>query len=150
MQRLKKLTLIIFMVYGLPMLGAAMPLHEVKQGREQSGQAAQAEQKQFRENPFSKIFPIVLQDSKLLNHRTGVYSVSWSSDGKRLATGSWDRTARIWDAATGRQLHALQGHQDEIRSVSWSPDGKQLATGSYDGTARIWDAATGRQLHALQ
>jgi hypothetical protein len=66
--------------------------------------------------------------------------VSWSPDGARLATGSLDGTAKVWDAAGGRELLTLKGHAGEV-IVSWSPDGARLATGSYDGTAKVWDAA---------
>jgi WD domain, G-beta repeat len=67
--------------------------------------------------------------------------VSWSPDGKRLATGSEDSTAKVWDAAAGRELLTLKGHRSAVWSVSWSPDGMRLATGSADGTAKVWEAA---------
>jgi hypothetical protein len=66
--------------------------------------------------------------------------VSWSPDGTRLATGSEDGTAKVWDATGGRELLSLKGHVGEV-VVSWSPDGMRLATGSEDGTAKVWDAA---------
>ena len=67
--------------------------------------------------------------------------MSWSPDGTRLATGSADGTAKVWDAAGGRELLTLKGHTGLVWSVSWSPDGTRLATGSSDGTAKVWDAA---------
>jgi hypothetical protein len=67
--------------------------------------------------------------------------VSWSADGTRLATGGEDRTAKVWDAASGRELLTLKGHAGWVWSASWSPDGTRLATGSEDGTAKVWDAA---------
>jgi WD40 repeat protein len=67
--------------------------------------------------------------------------VSWSPDGARLATGSADSTAKIWDAAGGRELLTLKGHTGQVRSVAWSPDGLRMATGSDDGTAKVWEAA---------
>jgi WD40 repeat protein len=79
-----------------------------------------------------------------------VLSVSWSPDGTRLATGSEDFTARVWDAADGRQLLTLKGHTNRVKSVSWSPDGTRLATGSYDGRVMVWDAASGRKLLTLE
>ena len=80
---------------------------------------------------------------------TAVLSVAWSPDGKRLATGSQDTTAKVWDAASGRDVLTLRGQHDSISSVAWSPDAKQLATGSGDGTARVWDAETGEDLLRL-
>jgi hypothetical protein len=78
-----------------------------------------------------------------------VWSVSWSPDGRLLATAS-DDGAGVWDAATGRKLFPLQGHSGVVHFVSWSPDGTRLATGSSDSTAKVWDAAGGRELLTLQ
>ena len=84
----------------------------------------------------------------LSGHRELVVSVAWSPDGKSLATASADRTAKVWDVATGRELLTLAGHTDFVRSVAWSPDGRRLATVSADRTARVW-AASGRTLLTL-
>jgi WD40 repeat protein len=66
-------------------------------------------------------------------------------DGSCLATAR-DGTARLWDAASGKQLAVLQGHTDFVRSIAFSPDGSRLATASDDRTARLWDAADRKQL----
>ncbi len=86
----------------------------------------------------------------LIGHRFEVLSVSWSPDGTRLATGSEDITAKVWDVAGGREMHTLKGHTNAVSSVSWSPDGTRLATGSHDGTAKVWDAAGRRELLTLR
>ena len=86
-----------------------------------------------------------LEQHTFIGHRAEVISVSWSPDGTRLATGSGDGTAKVWDAAGGRELLTLKGHAGPVFSVSWSPDGTRLATGSEDGTAKVWDAAGGQR-----
>jgi WD40 repeat protein len=91
-----------------------------------------------------------LDQHTLIGHRSEVSSVSWSTDGARLATGSADGTAKVWDAAGGRVLLTLKGHTGPVRSVSWSADGARLATGSADGTAKVWDAAGGQVLLTLK
>jgi hypothetical protein len=85
----------------------------------------------------------------LSGHQHNVNSVAWSPDGKRLATGSQDNTAKVWDAETGKELLTLSGHVNGVSSVAWNPDGKRLATGSDDSTAKVWDAGSGRELLTL-
>jgi hypothetical protein len=72
-----------------------------------------------------------------------VHQATFSADGKRVVTASDDETARVWDAATGEELHRLK-HDGSVTWAIFSADGKRVATGSHDKTARVWDAATGR------
>jgi WD40 repeat protein len=78
-----------------------------------------------------------------LEHQGSVTSATWSPDGTRVITASWDHTARIWDARTGQPLTPPLRHQDLVSSAAWSPDGTRVVTASLDNTARIWDARTG-------
>lgn len=78
----------------------------------------------------------------LSDHTSWLRSVTYSPDGARLATGSDDRTARIWDVASGKTLLTLQ-HPDCVYAGAFSPDGKRLVTGSLDGRVKIWDSLTG-------
>ena len=85
----------------------------------------------------------------LRGHTAGLYRVAHSPDGKRLATASIDKTAKVWDAASGKELLTLHGHTMDVTGVAFSPDGTRLATSSYDKTAKVWDAVTGKELLTL-
>jgi WD40 repeat protein len=83
----------------------------------------------------------------LKGHTLGVTSVAFSPDGKRIASGSWDNTLKVWDAASGQETLTLNGHTGAVMSVAFSPDGKRIATsGSLDLmllTLKVWDASKG-------
>jgi WD40 repeat protein/energy-coupling factor transporter ATP-binding protein EcfA2 len=85
----------------------------------------------------------------LTGHSVSVFDVSFSPDGKRLATGSRDNTAKVWDVESGDEILTLTGHTDEVSGVSFSPDGKRLATGSRDNTAKVWDVESGDEIFTL-
>jgi WD40 repeat protein len=90
-----------------------------------------------------------LQILGIIGHADRVFSAAFSPDGRRLITASWDKTARIWDVETGRQVLLLSGHAGRVNSAAFSPDGQRIVTASEDHTARIWNALTGQELMRL-
>jgi WD40 repeat protein len=85
----------------------------------------------------------------LTGHAGWVRGVTFSPDGALLATASTDKTARLWDPATGECVRTLTGHAAGLRGVAFSPDGRLLATASTGRTARLWDPATGECVGTL-
>jgi WD40 repeat protein len=83
-----------------------------------------------------------------LGHSDLVTAFRQSQDGRRAVTASRDRTARVWDLATGKETAVLQGHTDEVVEAAFSPDGTRVLTASKDGTARVW-TEWGSQIYVL-
>ncbi|MCB4790354.1 MAG: protein kinase [Elusimicrobia bacterium] len=78
-----------------------------------------------------------------------VYSVSYSPDGKYIASGNEDASVNIWDIESGSLVRTLKGHTMAVLSVSYSPDGKYLASAGQDSTIKLWDAQTGTEVRTL-
>ncbi len=75
-----------------------------------------------------------------MTHGEGVVSASFSPDGKRVVTASEDKTARVWDADTGKPMGEPMTHGGRVDSASFSPDGERVVTASSDKMARVWNA----------
>ena len=86
----------------------------------------------------------------LLGHTSEVWQATWSQDESKVLTSSADGTARIWDAASGKELIKLAGHTKQITQATWSQDESKILTASVDETVRIWDAASGKELVKLE
>ena len=70
-------------------------------------------------------------------------------DGRRAVSASDDRTLKVWDLASGAELHTLSGHTGWVRAVAVTPDGRQAVSASDDNTLKVWDLASGAELHTL-
>ncbi|ORY93136.1 WD40-repeat-containing domain protein [Syncephalastrum racemosum] len=85
---------------------------------------------------------------ELKGHKEKVHTVAWNSDGRRLASGSVDRTARVWTPHRGTDIRystELKGHTDSVDQLDWDPTHPDhLATASCDKTVRLWDQRTGK------
>lgn len=77
-------------------------------------------------------------------HKKGVKSISFSPDGKTMASGSWDKTIRLWNLPKGVYKKTLKGDKKSINNMEFSADGKLLASASRDNTARVWDVEKGK------
>ena len=82
-------------------------------------------------------------DGRIIGHEDAVLSVAYSGDGKRLLTGSYDNTARLWDVEKHEEEQVFRGHDWWVWSAAFSPDERWIVTASQDGTAMVWEIATG-------
>ena len=107
---------------------------------------------------YSGIMNFGGQSGTLRGHTESVRFATFSPDGKKIITASVDKTARIWDAQSGKTLRTLGGHGDIVTSASFSPDGKKVVTANYgheygakfaDG-AKTWDAESGMELQVFE
>lgn len=87
--------------------------------------------------------------SKVISPPGRTAAAAYSPDGRRIASGGFDRMVRIWDADTGSEIgQPLSGHTGTVTSVAFSPDGRRVVSASADGSLRLWDVATGKQVGA--
>ena len=75
-------------------------------------------------------------------HSSDVRSVCFNHDGSQIASGSNDKTVKVWNAKTGDLVQTLEGHSHYVNSVCFNHDGSQIASGSYDETVKVWNAKT--------
>ena len=84
-------------------------------------------------------------------HSSFVYSVCFSPDGRYVASGSFDKTIRVWNSQNGLPaLDPLEGHESTVDSVCYSGDGTRIVSASEDKTVRVWDSSNGSPLFTLE
>jgi len=81
-----------------------------------------------------------------MGHPSQIVSVAFSPDGRYVLSGSYDKTIKLWEVTTGREIRTFKGHLDLVYSVAFNPDGRFLISGSKDGTIRLWEVSTGKQV----
>lgn len=92
-----------------------------------------------------RVQSVTRASSRMPGHGQPILAARFSpASSSMLATGSGDKTARVWDCMTGTPKHTLAGHEGWVLCVEWSADGKRLATGSMDKAVRVWDPETGK------
>jgi len=86
----------------------------------------------------------------LVGHEGKIYGIAFSPDGKKIASGSEDKTIKIWDADSGKNIATLKRHMRPVLSVAFNPDGKKIASGSDDKTIKIWDTDSGKNIATFE
>ncbi|XP_023015802.1 notchless protein homolog 1 [Leptinotarsa decemlineata] len=100
----------------------------------------------YQQQAIFKVRPVTRCTSSMPGHAEAVISVSFSPDGKHLASGSGDTTVRFWDVNTQTPSFTCKQHTNWVLCIAWSPDSMKLASACKDGKINIWDPFTGNQL----
>ncbi|KAL0682328.1 hypothetical protein Bca4012_049175 [Brassica carinata] len=97
----------------------------------------------YQQQAVFRIRPVNRCSQTIAGHAEAVLCVSFSPDGKQLASGSGDTTVRLWDLNTETPLFTCKGHRNWVLSIAWSPDGKHLVSGSKSGEICCWNPKKG-------
>ena len=77
----------------------------------------------------------------LRGHDGLIHELSWSTNGRWVASAGEDSTVKVWDSNTGKLIHSFRGHTGLVNSLAFTLDGQRLVTGSRDGKLKFWDVA---------
>jgi serine/threonine protein kinase len=83
-------------------------------------------------------------------HSGGAMSVAFAPNGRTAVSGGHDKTVRLWDVESGREIHRFEGHTDLITGVCFTPDGLHILSWSDDKTLRVWEVASGKQVRRFE
>ncbi|XP_054113977.1 dynein assembly factor with WD repeat domains 1 isoform X10 [Callithrix jacchus] len=84
-------------------------------------------------------------------HILPLTNVALNKSGSCFITGSYDRTCKLWDTASGEELNTLEGHRNVVYAVAFNnPYGDKIATGSFDKTCKLWSVETGQCYHTFR
>lgn len=84
-----------------------------------------------------------------MGHTGNIYSIAYSPDGKYALSGSLDKTLKLWDISTGKEIRTFLGHTGSVNSVAFSPDGKYAVSAGEDNTLKVWDVSTSKEIRQL-
>lgn len=94
-------------------------------------------------------FSVAEEVKSLQGHQEAVAAVAYSPDGQFLATGSFDKTIKLWDAKTLKEIKTFSGHTDLVLTLAFSPDGSRLISGSQDNTVKVWSLPSEKEVRSL-
>lgn len=84
-------------------------------------------------------------------HVLPLTNCAFNKNGDKFLTGSYDRTCKIWDTMTGKEIATLEGHKNVVYAIAFNnPFGDKVITGSFDKTCKLWDTKTGENLHTFR
>lgn len=97
-----------------------------------------------------KVRPVSRCTDTMPGHTEAILHVSYSPDGRHLASGGGDTTVRFWDTNTSLPKHTCHGHKNHVLCTAWSPDGHRFASSDKNGVLITWDPATGKSIAVIK
>mmetsp|Transcript_23505 Transcript_23505/g.32971 ORF Transcript_23505/g.32971 Transcript_23505/m.32971 type:complete len:548 (+) Transcript_23505:124-1767(+) len=93
-----------------------------------------------------RVRPVTRCTDTMPGHTEAILHVSYSPDGRHLASGGGDTTVRFWDVNTSLPKHTCYGHKNHVLCTAWSPDGSRFASSDKNGVMILWDPTTGKPM----